>query len=86
MGGTYDLPLAMWFGDFNLKVSVHVIDSARPQSLPTLFMGGANADRIIIWDDGTAEKLMDEKNAWEIIEVRFMCSVPNFHGPNSCQV
>jgi len=70
MGGTYDLPLAMWFGDFDLKVNVHVIDSARPQSLPTLFMGGLNADRIIVWDDGSTENLMDEKKAWEIAEVR----------------
>lgn len=74
MGGTYDLPLAMWFGNFSLRVGIHVIDSARPQSLPTLFMGGDNADRIIVWDDGTTENLMEEKKAWEIGEVRIVLS------------
>jgi hypothetical protein len=78
MGGTYDLPLAMWFGDFSLRVTVHVIDSARPQSLPTLFMGGANADRIVVWDDGTTEHLMEEKKAWEIAEVRIIVPRRNF--------
>lgn len=73
----------MWFGDFNLRVNVHVIDSARPQSLSTLFMGGLNADRIIVWDDGSTENLMDEKKAWEISEVRIMKSFVNIHYSNS---
>jgi cell division control protein 45 len=69
MGGTYDLPLDMWFGNFDLQVTVHVIDSARPYSLVTLFMGGPFGDRVIVWDDGTCQELNAEKTSWEIIEV-----------------
>lgn len=69
MGGTYDLPLAMWFGNFDLRVTVHVIDAARPQSLVALFLGGVYGDRIVIWDDGTCEQLTEEGKSYEAIEV-----------------
>ncbi|KDR81482.1 hypothetical protein GALMADRAFT_89457 [Galerina marginata CBS 339.88] len=68
MGNYYDLPTPEWFGDFDLKVTVHVIDSSRPQSLVNLFMGGENGERILTWDDGEAEKLSEERKAWEIIQ------------------
>jgi len=72
MGGTYDLPLAMWFGNFGLGVTVHVIDAARPQSLVALFLRGPYGDRIIIWDDGTCEQLIEEGKSYEAIEVWFL--------------
>ncbi len=76
MGGTYDLPLVMWFGNFDLRITVHVIDAARPQSLVALFRGGPYGDRIIIWDDGSCEQLMEVKESYESIEVWFLQFFP----------
>ncbi|KAK7049250.1 DNA replication initiation factor cdc45 [Paramarasmius palmivorus] len=67
MGGILDLPSEEWFGDFPLKMTVHVIDSARPQNLSSLFGGGENGERIIVWDDGGVEKLSEERKAWEAL-------------------
>lgn len=68
MGGQTDLPSANWFGEFKEHVTFHVIDSIRPLSLDSLFMG----DRIFVWDDGAAENLIDElKMSWEIVTVCF---------------
>ncbi|KAL0578140.1 DNA replication initiation factor cdc45 [Marasmius crinis-equi] len=67
MGGILDLPSEEWFGDFQLKTTVHVIDSTRPQNLSSLFGGGPNGERIIVWDDGGVEKLTEEKKAWEAL-------------------
>ncbi|KAH7909249.1 CDC45 family [Hygrophoropsis aurantiaca] len=67
MGSILDLPSSEWFGDFDTKLSVHVIDSARPQSLPSLFGGGANGDRIIVWDDGGCEDMEEVRKAWEAV-------------------
>lgn len=69
MGGILDLPSAEWFGDFRPEMSVHIIDSARPQNLSSLFGGGENGERIIVWDDGGAEKLSEEQKAWEALMV-----------------
>lgn len=69
MGGFMDLPSADWFGDFDPRVTVHVIDSTRPQSLANLFGGGANGERVIVWDDGEADKLTEEGKAWELTQV-----------------
>ena len=72
MGGQTDLPSADWFGEFDEHVTFHVIDSIRPFSLDSLFMGGTNGDRIIVWDDGDAENLVKElKVSWEILTVCF---------------
>lgn len=70
MGGILDLPSSEWFGDFRPGMSVHVIDSARPQNLSSLFGGGENGERIIVWDDGSAERLAEERKAWEALMVR----------------
>jgi len=51
-----------------MKVTIHVIDSSRPRSLSNLFMGGENGERILIWDDGDADKLEEEKRSWEVIQ------------------
>ncbi|KAJ4001487.1 CDC45-like protein [Lentinula boryana] len=67
MGGILDLPSSEWFGAFRLGMSVHIIDSARPQNLSSLFGGGTNGERIIVWDDGGAEKLAEERKAWEAL-------------------
>ncbi|KAH7929792.1 CDC45-like protein [Leucogyrophana mollusca] len=67
MGSVLDLPSVEWFGDFDTKLSVHVIDSARPQNLASLFGGGANGDRIIVWDDGDCENMEELRKAWEAI-------------------
>ena len=69
MGGILDLPSSEWFGDFRPEMSVHIIDSARPQNLSSLFGGGENGERIIVWDDGGAEKLSEEQKAWESLMV-----------------
>ena len=69
MGAILDLPSHEWFGDYDPQVTVHIIDSSRPQNLATLFGTGENGDRVIIWDDGGAEKLEEEREAWEAIMV-----------------
>ncbi|KAJ6500517.1 CDC45-like protein [Mycena sanguinolenta] len=67
MGAILDLPSEEWFGGFSTKMSVHVIDSARPQNLSSLFGGGEAGDRIVVWDDGSADKLEEERKAWEAL-------------------
>ncbi|KAJ6488576.1 CDC45-like protein [Mycena vitilis] len=67
MGAILDLPSEEWFGGFSTKMSVHVIDSARPQNLSSLFGGGEAGDRIVVWDDGSAEDLGEERKAWEAL-------------------
>ncbi|KAF9453265.1 cell division control protein 45 [Macrolepiota fuliginosa MF-IS2] len=68
VGGYLDLPSPNWFGEFRTSVTIHVIDSIRPRNLSSLFGTGENGDRIIVWDDGEADKLMEEKKAWEALE------------------
>ncbi|KAJ7090295.1 CDC45-like protein [Mycena belliarum] len=67
MGAILDLPSDEWFGGFSTNMSVHVIDSARPQNLSSLFGGGEAGDRIVVWDDGSAEELGEERKAWEAL-------------------
>jgi cell division control protein 45 len=69
MGAILDLPSSMWFGEFSDKLTVHVIDSTRPQNLGSLFGGGEIGDRIVIWDDGEVENMEEERKAWEALEV-----------------
>lgn len=70
MGAILDLPSPEWFGEFDQNLTVHVIDSSRPQNLSSLFGGGEAGERIVIWDDGGAEQMQDEKKAWEVLTVR----------------
>ncbi|OSD08699.1 CDC45-like protein [Trametes coccinea BRFM310] len=67
MGAILDLPSSEWFGDFPTSLTVHVIDSSRPQNLSSVFGGGENGDRIVIWDDGGVEDLQEERKAWEVL-------------------
>lgn len=69
MGAILDLPSSEWFGDFSTQLTVHVIDSSRPQNLSSVFGGGENGERIVIWDDGGAEDLQEERKAWEALTV-----------------
>ena len=69
MGAILDLPSEDWFGGFSPQLSVHVIDSSRPQNLSSLFGGGENGERIVIWDDGGAERMEEERKAWEVLTV-----------------
>src|ERR1700761_9046141 len=71
MGAILDLPSEEWFGSFSQKLTIHVIDSNRPQNLSTLF-GSGNPEldaRIVLWDDGGAQDMTEEKKAWESILV-----------------
>ncbi|KAF8522220.1 CDC45-like protein [Hysterangium stoloniferum] len=67
MGAILELPSPEWFGDFNASLVVHVIDSARPQNLSSLFGGESEVDRVYIWDDGGANDLEEERQAWEAL-------------------
>jgi cell division control protein 45 len=69
IGSILDLPSSEWFGDFPPKVHVHVIDSGRPQNLSSLFGEGEGGEQIVIWDDGGAEYLGEERKAWEALNV-----------------
>ena len=64
MGSIIDLPSEEWFGDFPDHLRVHIIDSNRPQNLASLF---GPDEKIVIWDDGGAEDMEDEKKAWEAL-------------------
>ncbi|KAJ2931441.1 hypothetical protein H1R20_g5670, partial [Candolleomyces eurysporus] len=68
MGNFIDLPTPAWFGEFDLGVSIHVIDSSRPRSMANMFYPGENGERVILWDDGDAEKLTELRKAWETLE------------------
>ena len=80
MGAILDLPSSDWFGDFNPQLSVHVIDSSRPQNLSSLFGGGENGERIIVWDDGGAERMEEERKAWEVLTVSSLSNIKRHSG------
>lgn len=52
-----------------MDLTLHVIDSMRPHNLSSLFLGGDIGERFIIWDDGEADKLQEERRAWEALQV-----------------
>lgn len=64
MGSIIDLPSEEWFGDFPDYLRVHIIDSNRPQNLASLF---GPDEKIVVWDDGGADDLEEEKKAWEAL-------------------
>lgn len=61
MGAILDLPSPEWFGEFPDHLRVHIIDSNRPQNLASLF---GPDEKIVLWDDGGAENLEQQKKAW----------------------
>lgn len=72
MGAILDLSSENWFGEFSMKLTVHIIDSNRPQNLANMFSGGENGERFIVWDDGEAENMGEERKAWEALTVNMM--------------
>lgn len=86
MGGSVDLSDDEWLGDFDYKVNIHVIDSNRPLDLNNLFLGGESGSRILIWDDGDADKLIEEKKSWEITTVSFYAFAGKGLNPNFFRV
>ena len=82
MGGILDLPGPDWFGDFDPRLTIHIIDSSRPQNLSSLFGTGENGDRIVIWDDGGAENREEERKAWEVLTVSASCFLDQLTPPN----
>lgn len=70
MGGMAELASEKWFANFQLTLTIHVVDSIRPQNLVNLFGKAEHQKRIIIWDDGGAEKLQEEQKAFEALTVR----------------
>jgi cell division control protein 45 len=73
-----DLAKSEWFGSLDLKVTIHVIDSSRPISLANLFMRGDHGNRVVIWDDDDSSKLIEEKKAWETLEVSALSPITFF--------
>lgn len=64
MGAILDLPSREWFGDFPDHLRVHIIDANRPQNLASLF---GPDEKIVVWDDGGAEQLEEQRKAWEAL-------------------
>ncbi|CAE6448890.1 unnamed protein product [Rhizoctonia solani] len=65
IGAILDLLSEEWFGDFPQDVTIHVIDSTRPQNLSNLFAPGREGERVRVWDNGEALKLEKQKEAYE---------------------
>lgn len=61
--------LTSGFGDLAADLAIHIIDSMRPYNLSSLFLGGNIGERFIIWDDGEADTLQEERKAWEALQV-----------------
>ena len=70
IGSLLDLPSSDWFGEFDSRVTIHVIDSTRPQNLSSLFGATPEAQRIVVWDDGGAADMVEVREAFETMEVR----------------
>ncbi|QRW27499.1 PAB-dependent poly(A)-specific ribonuclease subunit PAN2 [Rhizoctonia solani] len=65
IGAILDLLSEEWFADFPHDVTIHVIDSTRPQNLSNLFAPGREGERVRVWDGGEALKLEKQKEAYE---------------------
>ncbi|KAB5596531.1 PAB-dependent poly(A)-specific ribonuclease subunit PAN2 [Ceratobasidium theobromae] len=65
IGAILDLLSDEWFGEFPQDVTIHIIDSTRPQNLSNLFAPGREGERVRVWDDGGALKLDNYKEAYE---------------------
>jgi cell division control protein 45 len=83
IGGLLDLTHEEWFGSFDQNLSVHVIDSLRPLNLECLFLDGEQGEKIVVWDDGSAEKLKEEAKSWEYLAVSFIIFLHFFTRTNN---
>ncbi|KIO29676.1 hypothetical protein M407DRAFT_21261 [Tulasnella calospora MUT 4182] len=77
IGALLDIGGDEWFEEFPSRVTIHIIDSSRPVDLHNLF-GGAGATeestagpRVVVWDDGHADKLTKERLAFDAEEFGF---------------
>jgi hypothetical protein len=68
----FDLVDDDWFGTYDPKVTIHIIDSSRPMSLRNIFARGQNAERVLIWNDEDMSQFMDIEEAWKMLEVSEM--------------
>lgn len=79
IGALLDIGGDEWFEEFPSRVTIHIIDSSRPVDLHNLFGGagareeGATGPRVVVWDDGHADKLTKERLAFDAEEVRAFC-------------
>lgn len=69
IGAMFDLVDDDWFGTYDPKVTIHVIDSSRPMSLRNIFARGQNAERVLIWNDEDMAQFTDIEEAWKMLEV-----------------
>lgn len=78
VGSLLNIANPEWFGEFPSRVTIHVIDSARPVELRNLFGDlepSTEEDeeplgpRVVFWDDGHADKLTEERVAFDAGEV-----------------
>ncbi|KAG8704339.1 hypothetical protein FRC09_003610 [Ceratobasidium sp. 395] len=65
IGAILELLSDEWFGAFPPEVTIHVIDSTRPQNLSNLFAPGKEGERVRVWDDGGALSLDKYREAYE---------------------
>lgn len=75
----FDLVDDDWFGTYDPKVTIHVIDSSRPMSLRNIFARGQNAERVLIWNDEDISQLTDMEDAWKMLEVSDVVSVRQYN-------
>jgi hypothetical protein len=40
-----------------------------------MFAGGENGERFVVWDDGEAENMGEERKAWEALMVNLMITI-----------
>ncbi|KAG8915543.1 hypothetical protein FRC00_003075 [Tulasnella sp. 408] len=77
IGALLDIGGDEWFEEFPSRVTIHIIDSSRPVDLHNLFGGagatedGATGPRVVVWDDGHADKLTKERLAFDAEEFGF---------------
>ncbi|KAG9017057.1 hypothetical protein FRB90_001952 [Tulasnella sp. 427] len=77
IGALLDIAGDEWFEAFPSKVTIHIVDSSRPVDLHNLFgrggsiEGGMDGPRVVVWDDGHAEKLTKERLAFDAEEFGF---------------
>lgn len=69
MGSLLDIQSPQFFGDFDTQIKIHIIDSARPYNLDSLFSAVEGFDRVFVWDDGSVDKIDEDRKAWETLQV-----------------
>ncbi|KAG9028216.1 hypothetical protein FRB95_006751 [Tulasnella sp. JGI-2019a] len=77
IGSVLEITSPEWFGDFPSRVTIHLIDSARPfeprnlfgtQPVPEDRDDEQLGPKVVVWDDGHAEKLTELRAAFDAME------------------